>query len=395
MPNIKTIYSEIKTLTPLLAKNLSVKKFPSLLESEFQHDYVKKTYNLVRLTLIVGYILFAAGNMFVFAFIPDWRFTFSIIMGVVTPVILILLILCFTKLFFVIQQAIIFIYAIVILMGFAIIAAVIPLPYKDLVYQGMLLPALFIMTLGHLQFRYSIYILILVMVFSNISYYFSGFLAAHNYYSFLGNNYFLFASVSLCLAASYFYESTRRKLFLYSKFLTFKNELLEYQNYYDDVTEVPNKRYFDNTLDTEWRRAMREKKSLAFIFVDLDYFRQYNDLYGHTLGDKVLHSVAQALQMCARRAGDFVARYRDDEFAVLLPNTSFEGVLEVAKIMQSAINDLQIEHAKSEVSNFLTVTMGATAIIPTTNMKPTDLLHQANMALNRGKSSQRNTINSH
>lgn len=392
MTDINEINQQIETLDTLLSKASGVGKFPSQLERKFQRDYFKRYHKAARLTLWLGFFLFALGSLFILGFFPNWEFPFSVSILMTSPVLLILLFLCYTKIYFGFQQTIVMLFAITILMGLAVIAAVAPMSCKDLVYQGMILPPLFVSTLANLQFRFSIFIMIVVMLASNISYHFSQFYELHNYYSLLVNNYLLFGGSSLCLIASYFNERQHRTQFLLAQTIQVKNNLLEYLSNYDEVTHVANRRYFNKTLEKEWRKAVRECKPLGIIFLDFDFFKEFNDLYGHPRGDYALKRISHALLSCARKPEDFVARYGGDEFIIILPNTTLESGVEVAKKIQFAIKNLKIQHGNSTVSEFITTTIGVASIRPRQDTRPVLLLKHADIALTDGKKIERNAI---
>ncbi|MGG6242792.1 diguanylate cyclase domain-containing protein [Nodosilinea sp. AN01ver1] len=132
----------------------------------------------------------------------------------------------------------------------------------------------------------------------------------------------------------------------------------------DGLTQIANRRCFDRRLTREWRRLQREKRPLAVILCDIDYFKQFNDTYGHPEGDRCLLAVAQALQNCLKRPADLVARYGGEEFVVLLPNTELAGAIEVVEQMQRAIAALHIPHASHGSTNQVTLSFGLHVAIP-------------------------------
>ena len=109
------------------------------------------------------------------------------------------------------------------------------------------------------------------------------------------------------------------------------NRELKRMSVIDGLTQIANRRQFDNTLDTEWRRMSRDKNALSIIMCDVDYFKLYNDTYGHQMGDDCLRSVAACIDQTLNRASDMVARYGGEEFAVILPNTDADGAAHVAE----------------------------------------------------------------
>lgn len=149
----------------------------------------------------------------------------------------------------------------------------------------------------------------------------------------------------------------------------------------DSLTQIANRRYFDNYLQKEWQRLLREQKFLSLIMFDVDYFKRYNDRYGHQQGDECLVKIAQAAQNVLYRSSDLVARYGGEEFAIILPNTNQEGAIIVAERIRSAIRDLSIPHSESEISDRVTISLGIASVIPLAQMYSEMLLEQADKAL--------------
>ena len=132
----------------------------------------------------------------------------------------------------------------------------------------------------------------------------------------------------------------------------------------DVLTEIPNRQKFEEIFDREWKRAVREKIPLSVLLVDIDFFKQYNDSYGHGRGDKCLKEVAQALANSIHRPADFVARYGGEEFIAVLPETDMPGAGAVAEIMRSNVELLQIPHARSVSLDYVTVSIGVASVAP-------------------------------
>ncbi|MCD8485300.1 MAG: diguanylate cyclase [Desertifilum sp.] len=158
----------------------------------------------------------------------------------------------------------------------------------------------------------------------------------------------------------------------------------------DELTNVANRRSFNEHFKQEWRRLARERSPLSLILCDLDYFKLYNDTYGHLAGDFCLQQVAQAIQQEVNRPADLVARYGGEEFTIILPNTPIQGALKVAERMQSAVRSLQIVHAQSPVHDYLTLSLGVTSIIPQIKLDPLILIAIADRALYEAKQQGRN-----
>jgi len=158
----------------------------------------------------------------------------------------------------------------------------------------------------------------------------------------------------------------------------------------DGLTQVANRRHFNEALRREWRRMRREGSPLAVILCDVDYFKNYNDQYGHLAGDDCLIRVARAIEQSAMRSTDLVARYGGEEFAAILSNTHTEGAVVVARRIEEAIAGLEIPHATSDVSDRVTVSQGICSLIPTPDSSPDRLLHAADVALYKAKGGGRN-----
>lgn len=160
----------------------------------------------------------------------------------------------------------------------------------------------------------------------------------------------------------------------------------------DGLTKIPNRRRFDECLKQEWKRLAREQKSLSLIMCDIDYFKLYNDNYGHQAGDDCLYAVAQAISCKVRRPGDLVARYGGEEFAVILPNTSVDQAIHVAEGIRATIQQLQIVHSQSPISSFVTLSLGISSGVPRQNLTAATLLAVADRALYGAKQQGRNRI---
>ena len=162
--------------------------------------------------------------------------------------------------------------------------------------------------------------------------------------------------------------------------------------YVDGLTGIHNRRYFDETLQTEWKRCQRNGKPLSLLMVDIDHFKAYNDHYGHLRGDECLQAVAVALHGSGRRAQDLVARYGGEEFVCLLPECDVAGARHKAELMLQAVRALGIEHAGSPVLPILTVSIGMATCTPDLDTTPDALLALADANLYRAKMSGRNRV---
>lgn len=170
------------------------------------------------------------------------------------------------------------------------------------------------------------------------------------------------------------------------------NQQLREMTYIDALTKIPNRRHFVDALTRELNRSIREQEPLSVILIDLDKFKEYNDNYGHTVGDRCLEAVARVLESSLKRKTDFVARYGGDEFVAVLPNTDLSGAMLLAENMRNNIEMAEIEHAYSSVSPRVSITLGIYANIPTEDMTLEKVVQLADHALYTAKDMGRNCI---
>lgn len=193
------------------------------------------------------------------------------------------------------------------------------------------------------------------------------------------------------LAAQYIELKTARdSLEILNRKLEDTNRLLEERSVVDPLTGIFNRRYVDQYINQEWRREGRQGKVISILLVDIDYFKNYNDLYGHTEGDRVLKQVAKTLSQVLKRPSDFAARYGGEEFLIILPETEEAGANALAHDLLAQINDLRIPH-KGSPSQFLTLSIGIATIDPV-KIDATRAIELADMALYDAKENGRNAI---
>lgn len=176
---------------------------------------------------------------------------------------------------------------------------------------------------------------------------------------------------------------------LYSQ-LEIANQKLLNQANTDKLTQLSNRRRFENTLDKEWRRMRRENQPLSVILCDVDHFKLYNDTYGHQAGDECLRAVAQALKQAIRRPADEAARYGGEEFVIVLPNTPLSGAQHVAEKVRRGVYELQLPHESSKTTDWVTISLGVASCIPDQSLSPEGLVQKADMALYTAKEKGRN-----
>jgi diguanylate cyclase (GGDEF)-like protein/PAS domain S-box-containing protein len=169
-------------------------------------------------------------------------------------------------------------------------------------------------------------------------------------------------------------------------------DMLENLSITDGLTEISNRRRFDEFLEREWLRSMREQAELSLILIDIDCFKQFNDRYGHLAGDDCLKQVAATLNRTVQRPGDVVARYGGEEFACVLPGTGLKGASSLAQRMADEIARLRIPHEGSAVADHITLSIGLAAIVPERGQERSDLIAMADRSLYSAKLRGRNRV---
>ena len=170
------------------------------------------------------------------------------------------------------------------------------------------------------------------------------------------------------------------------------NEQLTRLSTTDALTEVGNRRLFDQTLKTEWQRAARRGASLGLLMIDVDHFKEYNDHYGHPAGDEVLRQIARMVGESVRRGGELVARYGGEEFALLLPGADLEAARTIAERCREMVVDAKIEHRASATSAWVGVSIGVASQVATPGVDCSVLVEIADAALYRAKRCGRGRI---
>ena len=163
----------------------------------------------------------------------------------------------------------------------------------------------------------------------------------------------------------------------------------------DGLTGVFNKRYFNEIIIPLWSYAMRNQEPLSVLMIDIDYFKEYNDLYGHLSGDEALKTIANLLEKNVKRSCDLVVRFGGDEFIVLLSNTDRLGAVQVADSLISTIRDAEIVHEGSCLSQHLTISIGCATMIPPVGSTPEQLIEKSDLSLYKAKKTGRNNISLH
>lgn len=179
-----------------------------------------------------------------------------------------------------------------------------------------------------------------------------------------------------------------------SKKLEQANQKLNYLSRIDYLTDIPNRRYFNEMTNTAYQKAQLYAQPICCALIDIDFFKQYNDHYGHIAGDECLKKIAGAVREELRGTNSFAARYGGEEFVILFPNTEAAPARSLCEKVQAAVKRLQIPHADSSVSSHVTISIGVASVQLTENNSKTELLRNADKALYLAKEMGRNRIES-
>jgi len=188
-------------------------------------------------------------------------------------------------------------------------------------------------------------------------------------------------------------KARERELLEITQELDRANQRLEYLSYMDELTDIANRRYFEEHFDQEWKRAGRHSRCMSLIMIDIDLFKDYNDTYGHKEGDVCLRKVATALKHTLKRPGDFVARYGGEEFITVLPDTDVRGAAVIAESMRLGVQSLGIEHDGSPDVGKVTISLGVASTVPKNGKITSEtLVVGADRAMYRAKQGGRNRV---
>ncbi|MGF1461215.1 MAG: diguanylate cyclase [Leptolyngbyaceae cyanobacterium] len=182
----------------------------------------------------------------------------------------------------------------------------------------------------------------------------------------------------------------RKHLAAVNKQLSETNRELQILTRVDGLTRVANRRYFEEVLASEWNRMAEQKRFLSLLICDIDYFKQYNDSYGHLEGDRCLKKISQILERSIIRASDLVARYGGEEFVILLPDTEAVGAHAIAKRIHENILYESLPHRGSKVASVISISIGGTYLIPSPDVQRQDFFKAADKALYLAKARGRN-----
>lgn len=402
MPNLRTESAqahdrEIERLEGLLAGGLRWLHFPRDLEREFAVDYSLRFVDYRRAVVLAGFVILVCAGALDFLFLRGaWEKVLLLRYWIISPLALAFVLLSRTRRFADWQRPALTAWvAAITAMLFGLMAAGddrVVLVYSPAlmllaVFAGMLLRIGF--WLGMLQLAaigaaYAWFVTVLrpqpaEIVLAYLLYYVGASLVA--------------------LFASYHMEHGTRRQFLLDRLLMLKQNELEMANHQlqalvdqDGLTGIANRRHFDEMLAHEWNRARRGGYPLSLLLIDLDFFKHYNDTYGHQAGDDCLIVIGSVLRRHAQRSGDVAARYGGEEFALILPATGPADAAEIGWRVVRDIASYRIPHVSSGVAEHVTASVGVASLVPTPLLEARDLLAAADGALYAAKRNGRNRV---
>jgi diguanylate cyclase (GGDEF)-like protein len=369
----------------------------SPLEADFQAHYAERYREHMVLGLAVGAFAMVVSCFEDFLLPSGERYMPMLIrFGLVLPAILLLILLIRRPAYARWQQSILMLSTLGGATAFLLMAHFVESPLGRIYIDTLLLIQIFGLALLRMQFSYALACVLLISTgtgFALFNFEFPG-IAEERLIDFI---LIVFAGM-LCLVANYLMERSARSDYLQQRLLEFRQQDLEESNSHlehllrsDALTGIANRRYFDQRLDEEFRRAERGGYPLALLMLDVDCFKQFNDTYGHQAGDQALAQVAQSLAVFARRPGDMAARYGGEEFALILPGSSEEDALAIATEIVAHVQERNIRHDTSRVCNRVTVSIGVASVRPgASEAGIPELIAAADQALYLAKGSGRN-----
>lgn len=370
--------------------------FPKELEKEFLKDYASSYANHIRIVLVLAALIYlGTGILDVFLVLHLARKMWFVRIVTLMPMLLALW-YCWTPKPFHIQQSILVFFGVMSCFGVLTFAYIDDIPYKYYYNCSVVLIPVFTFVLTRMTFRYAVACTIILFVEANVFWWKDSMLTWDHL---VISNYALIAGCAYSLTAAYLLEKSLRINYIQSRILEVEkdalknaNTRLKYLNAVDGLTSIANRRCFDETINTEWDRAQRRKYPVSLVMIDIDFFKQYNDTYGHQAGDDCLKKVASRIRDFAGRPGDLVARYGGEEFAVILVGTDLEGAYAVAARINRAVENLDIPHEASGAGIFVTVSCGVASLVPRRRGMPKDLIDLADQALYCAKKAGRNQV---
>ncbi len=366
-----------------LRKGFPLLLFSRKIEEEFRKSYCRLIRPQFIISILAGFILITAFELMDRVFIPHDRQVWTTIIrfGILLPVMILGGITAFIRRF---QSAILpFVFLASLVAGLGIVAIFhINYHYASYVrYESLILTTAIVYFVTGLLFRMTIACAGTVL----IAYLAVSIMTGVDTMIIVSSGFFLVLMNMIGIGGCYIVERAIRSNYLQRKIL---KDMAEH----DGLTGIYNRHTFNESYGRLWRQAARDRKLMAVIMLDVDYFKLYNDTYGHLEGDRCLIEIAGTLPRHERRPLDLVARFGGEEFVLVLYDTDERHVREASEQIRTGIAGLRIEHRNSTVQPYVTVSVGSAIMVPDQTMEPHELIRQADNALYRAKGQGRNRV---
>jgi diguanylate cyclase (GGDEF)-like protein len=390
----------------IVSYNLFTLKFRSNendFESNFINDYIIRFKEHIRICHLFALMFYLVWGLLDHLLYPQFYEKYILVRVSISAIFFIGYLFSFKEAYIVKQQYLAFFYCVITGSGFIYMVAIAPVETAWLNFIGIIICLIFgytfirsriiaatlsgltlfviyVVTMLQIKSAESVFLtitiftLVLTNILGIIICYITEFTARKNY------------------ILNYLIDRERSRTKQANEKLKVLNKHLKKLSYLDGLTQIANRRLFDERLESDYMRAARSTVSLTLIMIDIDYFKLYNDYYGHQAGDKCLKQVAQVIDSNCRRSNDFAARYGGEEFGVILFDAGADDAEKLGKKIQNNLADLSIKHEKSQVSDLVTISVGIASIIPDPSNSIGNLVESADQALYHAKSIGRNCI---
>ena len=370
-------------------------RFSGQLEQAFQTAYSRDFNTYIRYVMIFASFIYIMSGVYDYVMLtprhePVWQVRYFFGM----PPLVLLCAYAFSNNFWRFQQPVLLSFVLVITLTLMLMNAITAPEFAHIYYTGALIAMMAGFNIIRLQFRFAVIGCVTMIVFEVLV--LSMF--HHPWQSILTNVYFFLSVAVVSLTGNYFLERFARRDYLQKRLLHREQQQLQEMNQHlqhlvtsDSLTKIANRRSFDETIEEEWRRAQRGRYPLSLMMVDIDYFKTYNDHYGHQRGDDCLRQVAKVLSSFGKRAGDLVARYGGEEFAIISAGTGYKDAIALGKKICKSVQSARLPHDASKFGQ-VTISVGVATVTPLVDQPVSDLIQQADKNLYQAKANGRNGV---
>ncbi len=386
--------TELETLADSYSHSLTL-RFEGARESDFIRQSGDQLYNHSRFSIYIGIAIYLFSGTLDLILLDDrvleiWKIRYPVFL----PMLLIIGLTSYFGVFKRCQQFVMCLFVVVV--GAAMIRIVDATTggISQVYFSGLLLTQMAGLTAMRMRFHYALLTTACIALMFGMYF---GFASTEGLRIIVADIYLFSGMALFSLMSNYFLERSQRLSYLKRELIAHKQEELTAANIQlealastDGLTGISNRRTFDMELAREWSRAYREKTPVSLLMVDIDFFKKYNDTYGHQSGDRCLHQVASELARFANRAGDCAARYGGEEFALILPSTTLANAQWIAAKVIAAVEALDIPHSASSVAAYVTISAGVSTMVPESCNEESELISLADNALYTAKEAGRN-----